>query len=176
MITIKKLIKKDAKGVRDFCFKIIKEVYGFSYRVDWHDDLDDLLGEEVYSVRNKGLFLVAKDKNEIVGTLGMRTLNSRPKIVGLFQNRGYGDEKNIASIWRTYISKEYRAKGIGSMLYQKAEEYIREKGFEIIYLHISRNNPGALSFWTKMGFLIILEEKNEDKTVHMEKVLNLFHG
>ena len=38
-----------------------------------------------------------------------------------------------------------------------------------IYLHTHKNLDGALEFWTKMGFVVVLDAGDELETVHMDK-------
>lgn len=155
-------------NVRKFCLKVIKEVYGFDYRPDWHADLDSLLNENgEYSEKQNGSFYVAFDGNRIVGTIGVKSLLSKPSLLSKFKQ--YKDGKDIGSIWRAYVDKKYRGKGLGKQLLDYAENFAKKAGYQKIYLHTSKTNPNAVAFWQKRGFKIILEESDPDQTIHMDK-------
>ena len=50
-----------------------------------------------------------------------------------------------------------------------AEKFANDVGFKNIYLHTHKNLEGALHFWTKMGFVVVLDSNDELLTVHMDK-------
>ena len=52
-----------------------------------------------------------------------------------------------------------------------AEKFGNENGYNDIYLHTHKTLPGALKFWTKMGFVVRLDEGDELETVHMDKYI-----
>lgn len=167
-INIELVRAEEAPRIRDYCLSIIKEVYGYNYRPDWHTDLDDLLNPHgMYSENVGGVFLSATSNGEIVGTIGLRSLQTKPTLFHQFKFRY--DNYKVASIWRAYVRSDKRGKGIGTELTRKAEEFAKAKGYELIYLHSSRNNPEALKFWHTMGYKIFSEEENQDRTVHMDK-------
>jgi hypothetical protein len=58
---------------------------------------------------------------------------------------------------------------LASKIYSIAENFAKENGFSDIYLHTHRNLDGALEYWTKMGFIIRLDEQDDLETVHMDK-------
>lgn len=160
--------KISSKQVRAFCLKIIKEVYGYDYRADWHADLDNLLiKDNEYSQKQNGAFFVALDNKKIVGTIGIKSLVSKPALLQKFPH--YGDGKKVGSMWRAYVDKDYRGKGIGRKLVELAEKFAKKTGYPKIYLHTSMSNPDALAFWQKQGYQIIKKENDPDQTIHMEK-------
>ena len=50
-----------------------------------------------------------------------------------------------------------------------AENFANRCDYKSIYLHTHRNLDGALKFWTKMGFVITIDDNDELQTVHMDK-------
>ena len=54
-------------------------------------------------------------------------------------------------------------------MFSVAENFAKENKYRNIYLHTHKNLDGALNFWTKMGFVITLDEGDELETVHMDK-------
>ena len=59
-------------------------------------------------------------------------------------------------------------------MFSIAEKFGKENGYNDIYLHTHKTLPGALKFWTKMGFVVRLDEGDELETVHMDKYIKKF--
>lgn len=168
-IEYRKLTSKKAEEAREFCLKIIKEVYGYDYKTEWHSDLDNLLVKDgIYTQKQKGIFYLALLDNKIVGTIGIRSLETKPELLEKFKKRY---SKIPASIWRAYVSEELRNKGIGKKLVSLGELEAKKIKYNKIYLHTSQNNPAAVIFWIRRGYKTFLEENNQDLTVHMDKNL-----
>jgi ribosomal protein S18 acetylase RimI-like enzyme len=55
-------------------------------------------------------------------------------------------------IYDIFVAEEYRGKGIGKILIEKAETYCREKGYPRILLMVSAENQPAIRLYTKTGF------------------------
>lgn len=71
--------------------------------------------------------------------------------------------KKHGFIYDIFVKKEFRGKGIGLTLVEKAQSYCREKGYSRILLMVSVNNETAIGLYSKMGF--------KAKQMYMEKVL-----
>ena len=67
-------------------------------------------------------------------------------------------------IYDIFVKEEFRGKGIGKILLEKAESYCREKGYSRILLMVSVNNETATRLYSKMGF--------KAEQTYMAKVLN----
>jgi len=50
-----------------------------------------------------------------------------------------------------FVRPEYRRKGICRMMFQRLEEFARERGADFIRLNVHRDNP-AVQAYTRMGF------------------------
>jgi ribosomal protein S18 acetylase RimI-like enzyme len=55
-------------------------------------------------------------------------------------------------IYDVLVNEEFRGKGIGRMLVEKAQSYCREKGYSRILLMVSVSNETAIRLYDKMGF------------------------
>lgn len=84
------------------------------------------------------IFLVAVEKNEIIGTANLRALN-REKI----QHR--------ASFGLSII-KKYWGKGIGSRLLNDLVSYAKSTDLEILELEVRSDNLRAIHLYQKLGF------------------------
>jgi ribosomal protein S18 acetylase RimI-like enzyme len=60
--------------------------------------------------------------------------------------------KKNGFIYDIFVKREFRGKGIGKILLEKAQSYCREKGYSRILLMVSVNNETALGLYNKMGF------------------------
>ncbi|WP_458453850.1 GNAT family N-acetyltransferase [Methanobrevibacter sp.] len=150
--------------VRKFLFNQIKVEFGYGYVPEWHQDIIHL--ERYYVRPEKNNFFIAFDgkTNEIIATIGIRAYD---KNFDEFKEK-YSKE-TTSSIWRLFVDKKYRRCGLASKMFSIAENFANESGFENIYLHTHKTLPGALEFWTKMGFVVALDANDELQTVHMDK-------
>jgi ribosomal protein S18 acetylase RimI-like enzyme len=60
--------------------------------------------------------------------------------------------KKHGYIYDIFVKKEFRGKGIGKILLEKAQSYCREKGYSRILLMVSVNNANAIELYNKSGF------------------------
>ncbi|WP_460924927.1 GNAT family N-acetyltransferase [Pontibacter brevis] len=62
------------------------------------------------------------------------------------------DEKAL-EIERIYVLKEYHGKKVGQLLYEKAIQIAAQKGVDYAWLGVWEENPRAISFYKKNGFM-----------------------
>jgi ribosomal protein S18 acetylase RimI-like enzyme len=55
-------------------------------------------------------------------------------------------------VYDIFVTEEFRGKGIGGILLEKAESYCRERGYSRMLLMVSVSNQAAISLYGKMGF------------------------
>jgi len=55
-------------------------------------------------------------------------------------------------VYDVFVKEEFRGKGIGRILLDKAESYCREKCYSRILLMVSVSNEVAIRLYDKMGF------------------------
>jgi ribosomal protein S18 acetylase RimI-like enzyme len=67
-------------------------------------------------------------------------------------------------IYDIFVKQEFRGRGIGRMILEKAESYCREKRYSRILLMVSVSNETAIRLYQKMGF--------KAEQTYMGKVLN----
>jgi predicted GNAT family N-acyltransferase len=135
---IRKALKRDYPKIREFVFFNISEIFGKN--VTGYKDLNNIK-------KNFILFLVAEDKGEIVGTIGIKLKNGEPKIA------------------RMYIKKSERGKGLGKKLMRKALKFGKGK-FERVYL-TTYKKMNVTKFYENFGFKVF----KRDKRIWMEKFL-----
>ena len=164
-VTIKQLgsDSKEIDDVREFLFRMIKLEFGYDYVPEWHRDVMNLY--EYYIAPEMNNFYVAYlDSGEIIGTIGIRAYDKDfPEFRHLYSNG------TTSSIWRLFVDRRCRRCGLASKMFAIAENFANEVGYDDIYLHTHKTLDGALEFWTKMGFVVVLDSNDELETVHMDK-------
>lgn len=83
-------------------------------------------------------------------------------------------DKNSLEIERIYVLKEFHGKKVGQILYEKAIELAREKNVEYVWLGVWEQNPRAIRFYEKNGFVAfdkhIFKLGNDEQTDIMMKL------
>jgi ribosomal protein S18 acetylase RimI-like enzyme len=154
---------KEIKEVQEFLFKMIKREFGYGYIPKWHQDIVKM--DEYYIEPKRNNFFIAyHETGEIIATIGIRSYDKDfPYFRGIYS----GD--NTSSIWRLFVDRRYRRCGLASKMFSIAENFADESEYGEIYLHTHKTLDGALEFWTKMGFVVVLDSNDELETVHMDK-------
>lgn len=149
--------------VREFLFSMIKNEFGYGYVPEWHRDIMKM--EDYYIAPNRNNFFVAySESGEIIATIGIRAYDKD------FPEFNHCYSKNTtSSIWRLFVDRRYRRCGLASKMFGIAENFANTVGYENIYLHTHKTLDGAIEFWSKMGFIVVLDTNNELQTVHMDK-------
>lgn len=161
---------RDHREARAFCLAVIKEVYGFDHRADWHADLDSLLRpspESQFSTINRGAFWVLRDDTDaIIATAGIKRLDWQPHLVAALGAR-YPDPGAVATLVRAYVRADRRGRGIGARLNARCEEEARRLGYDRIYLHANTGSAAA-RFWRGRGYG---EFGRMEFSTHFDKVI-----
>ena len=88
-------------------------------------------------------FYFAKIENNVIGYLKLNFGASQTELKS---------EKAI-EIERIYVLKEYHGQKVGQILYDKAIEIAKKKNAEFIWLGVWEENPRAINFYKKNGFI-----------------------
>ena len=164
-IVIKELGKdsKQIQEVQKFLFKMIKLEFGYDYVPKWHQDIINM--EEYYINPKRNNFFVAyTETGEIIATIGIRAYDKDfPEFRHLYS------KESTSSIWRLFVDRRCRRCGLASKMFSVAESFANQSDYSDIYLHTHKYLEGGLKFWTKMGFIVVLDANDELETVHMDK-------
>lgn len=97
--------------------------------------------------------LVAKEQRQIVGVLESQVLNQQSAI-----------------IWKLYVPREHRRKGIGKLL---IDECIKRfpSGTEVCYTEYDSQNENAASFYGSQGFIF---DKTEQGNFRGEAIVSIY--
>lgn len=74
------------------------------------------------------------------------------KVVGYTVFWKFGDEIHIGNL---AVKKEYRRRGIGSLLLQKVLEFARELKSTYVTLEVRQSNYAAINLYKRFGFKVI---------------------
>ena len=88
-------------------------------------------------------FYFATLENEVIGYLKINFGESQTEL----------KDSKALEIERIYVSKEFHGKSVGQILYDKAIEVAKQKGSEYVWLGVWEENPRAISFYKKNGFI-----------------------
>lgn len=111
-------------------------------------------------------FFIAWDDQDPVGYLKLNSGKAQTEI---------GDDVSV-EIERIYVKQAYHGKKVGQVLYEKALEIARQMNKEFIWLGVWEENPKAIRFYEKNGFVafdqhIFKMGEDEQTDIMMKKVL-----
>ncbi|NJI73184.1 GNAT family N-acetyltransferase [Sphingobacterium kitahiroshimense] len=124
----------------------------------------DKLTEELTNPYSE--FYFALDNQEVIGYLKIN--------VGESQTEEQHHES--LEIERIYVLQDYHGKKIGQILYEKALQIALERKSEYVWLGVWEENPRAISFYKKNGFIefdkhIFVLGDDEQTDIMMKKML-----
>ncbi len=148
-----KIIEYQEKYLEDVK-KLLVELEEYILTID-KDNLDELHPE----YKDKMAILDLEEVSDNEGKCYLAVENS--KVVGLimgyvreYDKYDYLDYKcpRSGEISELIVSKSARSKGIGKMLMQKMEEYLKSIGCEYIFIDVFAYNENAIKFYEKQGY------------------------
>lgn len=147
-ILVRPAMPEDAEGIVNILNPLIREgkqtVLSKEYSV----------AEEAEFIRNfpaRGLFIVAEQKNRI---LGFQTIEPFAPYSKAFDHVG---------IVGTYVCAIHRNKGIGRRLFEYLEAKAPELGFKKIFTYIIADNHQSINYYQKIGFKVVGTAKKQAK-------------
>lgn len=138
------------------------------------DDSDDLANYVIESFNPKKIKAELNDKNS---TFFIAELNGKGVGYAKLRENSKVDclkSENAIELQRIYILERVRGKGVGGELLNWCVEAARTKGYEMIWLSVWVENPSAVKFYEKLGFVKIGEMQFPyGKTVGTNHVMKL---
>jgi ribosomal protein S18 acetylase RimI-like enzyme len=130
MIKIRAYLDKDKNKVKKLIKKVLFEI--FKVPAQGIEDLDDI---KTAYFRKEGIFYVAEDRGQIIGTIAVRK------------------EKNkIARLKRMYVNPKYRRQKIGQKLLDKVFKFCKDDRYKKIILSTYPLMGAAINFYKRNGF------------------------
>jgi diamine N-acetyltransferase len=109
-------------------------------------------------------FYFAEFEKEIIGYLKINFGEAQTEL----------KENKTLEIERIYVLKEFHGKSVGQLLYEKAIQIARNKNLEYVWLGVWEENPRAIQFYKKNGFVEfgkhIFKLGNDEQTDIMMKL------
>lgn len=93
--------------------------------------------------KKESQFYFAEIRNEIIGYLKINTGQTQTEI----------KDNDSLEIERIYVLKEFHGKGVGQIIFNKALEIAKLKRVKYIWLGVWEENPRAIRFYEKNGFV-----------------------
>lgn len=121
-MTVREMQLDDLSGV------LVIENENFS--VPWTE-----MGFFSFLMRNDTLFLVAEEKGEILGYMGIMMVL---------------DEGEITNV---SVSKNARRRGIGRALVKEMIHQMKTRGIQVLHLEVRKSNNAAIALYHTLGFV-----------------------
>jgi ribosomal protein S18 acetylase RimI-like enzyme len=99
------------------------------------------------------------------GTQELLVAKENDYVVGFISFGRCRDEDATASraeIWAVYVMPSHWSQGIGTLLWNRAREGMKELGYETVSAWVLADNARAIHFYTRMGFDL---DEDSDKEV-----------
>lgn len=169
-IEIKKVTLKDIEQLQKICRETFSETFS---AVNTEENMEKYLNEEfsiaklTAQLNNPNIELYfATFNNSVIGYLKLNFGKSQTELQ---------DDKAF-EIERIYVLKEFHGKDVGQLLYNKAIEIAQQKDMNYIWLGVWEENPRAISFYKKNGFVefdrhIFKLGDDEQKDIMMKLIL-----
>ncbi|MBN2016451.1 GNAT family N-acetyltransferase [Candidatus Dojkabacteria bacterium] len=152
-VQISKAKVSDLKRIQTLNQKLFRKEfkeYDRTLNINWPFEKD---GEKYFKKRlRNGCVLVAVQRDEVIGYLcgGLKEMGSFKKNV------------KVAELENMFILKDFRSKGIGSLLCKYFLEWCRNRNVERIRVEAYAKNEKGIKFYEEMGLkklLVTLETK-----------------
>lgn len=130
--------KNGLEGIKIQEKKIIKP-----YTKNYDDYESPLNWSSKFHLENCGIFIAIQNNFEIVGGL---TIVYDIETNGILEGRN-----DLTVLWDIRVKNEYRGMGIGSLLFQKAIDFSKEKNCTIMKIETQNNNVPACKFYSHQG-------------------------
>ena len=114
---------------------LILDVYEKELGFSGYDRPDIYRITEIYQKKHGSAFWIALDTDEVIGTVGILE-----------------DTSEVAFLKRMVVKKEYRKKGVGKALLNRAINFAKEHGYCKMYAGTIEQNPNAIAFYEHLGF------------------------
>ena len=142
MVQIRPAHEEDILAVKRNILAIAYNIFGFDGTLEEsirHFEslgiFEDLENVQTYYFENNGVFLVAEEGEQVIGSGALRKLDDR-----------------TAELKRMWLLEAYHGQGIGYRVITQLFDFARKKGYARIRLQTSPEQVRALAFYRKVGF------------------------
>lgn len=160
--TVREVAPADFAEARAHIVRVLDEDLGTGYRPDFHWDLDDMQGTYVDHPRQALFVAMDAASGRIIGTISVREdgPSSPPHPRWLAERYA---PPSVAQLFRAYIAREHRRRGVARALVEAARRFVRDAGgYDAIYLHTNPAVPGAEAFWRAMPTTEVFDARRQE--------------
>ncbi len=155
-VVLRNVKKSDLPLIRKFTvetgwYGITKEEQSRLDKEEWSKHMEEVF-EKAAKQKGSEIYVAEDENHAFLGYL----------FVGESYNIMTG--QTYGFIYDIFVKEEFRGKGIGKTLMEKAETHCREKGYQRLALMVSAANEHAISLYRKMGL--------KPEQIYMSKELN----
>jgi GNAT superfamily N-acetyltransferase len=170
--TVRPAHPQDLSEVQAMIRQVLYDDMHYPRRPDWQFDVDD--PQRVYLDNPRHALFVATDNDsgEVIGTTGVMAGGPKSPPHPAWLADRY-DPEHTAQLFRVYIQRDHRRRGVARALVEAARGFIAEEGgYSVIYLHTDAvASPGADKFWKAMDTVEIYDARGRgeaSQAVHFE--------
>lgn len=146
-VTIQKVTLNEIVQLQEIGKQTFYETFAGSNSVkDMQKYLDKSFSETKLTAEltdKDSVFFFAKHVNNVIGYLKVNFGQSQTELK---------DDKAL-EIERIYVLRQFHGKKVGQMLYDQAIQIARQKNAEYVWLGVWEENPRAINFYKKNGFV-----------------------
>ena len=142
MIQIRPAREDDIPAVKQIILAVAYNIFGFDGTLEEsirHFEslgiFEDLENVQTHYFQNNGVFLVAVEGEQVIGSGALRKLDNK-----------------TAELKRMWLLEEYHGQGVGYRLLKQLLDFAHKKGYIRIRLQTSPEQTRALEFYRKVGF------------------------
>lgn len=150
-ITIRRVQLDDLPALQFIGRSTFKETFSTSNtETDMNSYLEEGFSDEKLSTELKDAnaeFYFAVSNNEVLGYLKVNFGDSQTEL----------KDHHALEVERIYVANAFHGKGVGQILLDKAIELAKEKIAEYVWLGVWEENPRAIQFYEKNGFIVFGE-------------------
>lgn len=146
-INVRKVTSNDIAQLQEIGRQTFYETFASSNtEADMQKYLDESFGDhklaEELSDPNSAFYFAILDHN-VIGYLKLNFGQSRTEL----------KDDEALEIERIYVRKEFHGKKVGQILFEQAIKIARQKNVNYIWLGVWEENPRAIGFYKKNGFV-----------------------
>lgn len=160
--TVREVTPSDFAEARAVIMRVLEEDLGTGYMPQYHRDIDDMQGTYLDNRRQALFVAVDHAGGQVIGTIAVRTDGPKSPPHPHWLAERYAPD-TACQLFRAYIAREHRRRGVARALVEAARRFIRDEGgYDTIYLHTNPSVPGAEPFWRAMPTREVFDSRREE--------------
>jgi ribosomal protein S18 acetylase RimI-like enzyme len=152
MIQIRPAQPEDAPVLAEFGARTFGIAFGPSNtEQDLHDYLASHYGTDIQAkeiIDPDIPTLIAEEEGELIGYAQLRLKSSHPSLYS----------SSPVELWRIYIESDRKGSGLAHLLMDSVKSEALAHGGDVLWLSVWKENPRAIAFYKKEGFVIVGEK------------------